>query len=135
MPKQEFPFPMPNGWFCITRSHELKKGEVKSLKFCEKEIVAFRTESGTLAVLDAFCPHLGAHLGKGGCINGETIECPFHAWRWGEDGKCNDIPYSKDIPKGAEAKSWVSKEDSGFVYIWYDKDGKSPINEASLLEI
>jgi hypothetical protein len=24
MPKQEFPFPMPNGWFCITRSHELK---------------------------------------------------------------------------------------------------------------
>ena len=58
MPKQEFPFPMPNGWFCITRSHELKAGEVKSLKFCEKEVVAFRTENGTPTVLDAFCPHL-----------------------------------------------------------------------------
>ena len=41
MAKQEFPFPMPNGWFCITRSHELKKGEVKSLKFCEKERISY----------------------------------------------------------------------------------------------
>ena len=54
MPKQEFPFPMPNGWFCISRSHELKVGEVQSLKFCEKDVVAFRTENGSPAVLDAF---------------------------------------------------------------------------------
>ena len=66
MPKQEFPFPMPNGWFCVTRSHELKTGEVKSLKFCEKDVVAFRTETGVATLLDAFCPHLGAHLGEGG---------------------------------------------------------------------
>ena len=69
MPKQEFPFPMPNGWFCVTRSHELNVGEVKGFKFCEKEVVAFRTESGEVSVLDAFCPHLGAHLGEGGCVH------------------------------------------------------------------
>ena len=63
MPKQEFPFPMPNGWFCISRSDEIKPGEVKSLKFCDNQVVAFRTESGEATVLDAFCPHLGAHLG------------------------------------------------------------------------
>ena len=34
---------------------------------------------------DAYCPHLGAHLGHGGIINGECIECPFHAWRWKTD--------------------------------------------------
>ena len=68
MPKQEFPFPMPNGWFCITRSHELKVGEVKSLKFCEKDVVAFRTENGIPTVLDAFCPHLRCALGEGGCV-------------------------------------------------------------------
>ena len=73
MPKQEFPFPMPNGWFCISRSSELKIGEVKALTFCEKDVVAFRTESGEVSVLDAFCPHLGAHLGEGGCVKGEKI--------------------------------------------------------------
>ena len=62
MPKQEFPFPMPNGWFCISRSSEIKIGEVKALTFCEKDVVAFRTESGEVSVLDAFCPHLGACL-------------------------------------------------------------------------
>ena len=46
MPKQEFPFPMPNGWFCISRSDEIKPGEVKSFKFCDNQVVAFRTESG-----------------------------------------------------------------------------------------
>ena len=43
MPKQEFPFPMPNGWFCITRCGEIKKGEVKGIKFCEKQVAVFRT--------------------------------------------------------------------------------------------
>ena len=33
MPKQEFPFPMPNGWFCVTRSDEIKAGELKNIKF------------------------------------------------------------------------------------------------------
>ena len=33
MPKQEFPFPMPNGWFCIVRSHELENGGLKQITF------------------------------------------------------------------------------------------------------
>ena len=27
MPKQEFPFPMPNGWFCVTRVGDIQNGE------------------------------------------------------------------------------------------------------------
>ena len=29
-------------------------------------MVAFRGEDGRVGVLDAFCPHMGAHLGEGG---------------------------------------------------------------------
>ena len=43
MPKQEFPFPMPNGWFCVTRVDDIQNGESKPFTFCEKEVVAFRT--------------------------------------------------------------------------------------------
>ena len=122
MPKQEFPFPMPNGWFCVTRSHELKTGEVKSLKFCEKDVVAFRTETGVATLLDAFCPHLGAHLGEGGCVHGETIECPFHAWRWNTDGTCAEIPYAKNFPpKAKETKifNYPCVEINGFIWAWH----------------
>ena len=50
MPKQEFPFPMPNGWFCVTRVGDIQSGESKPFTFCEKEVVAFRTESGNVSV-------------------------------------------------------------------------------------
>ena len=69
MPKQEFPFPMPNGWFCITRCGEIKKGEVKGIKFCEKQVAVFRTESGKISVLDAYCAFNGIDLSKNGSVD------------------------------------------------------------------
>ena len=33
MPKQEFPFPMPNGWFCVTRVGDIQNGESKPFTF------------------------------------------------------------------------------------------------------
>jgi len=137
MPKQEFPFPMPNGWFCIARSHELKTGEVQSFKFCEKEVVAFRTESGTPTVLDAFCPHLGAHLGEGGCVHGETIECPFHAWRWNIDGTCAEIPYAKNFPpKAKESKifNYPVVEVNGFIWAWHHLHQEEPTWEVPVID-
>jgi phenylpropionate dioxygenase-like ring-hydroxylating dioxygenase large terminal subunit len=58
-------------------------------------LVVWRGVSGKSYVADAYCPHLGAHLGVGGEVAGECIKCPFHGWAFeGKDGKCVDIPYS-----------------------------------------
>ena len=66
MPKQEFPFPMPNGWFCVTRVDDIQNGESKPFTFCEKEVVAFRTESGKVSVMDAYCGYSGINLALSG---------------------------------------------------------------------
>ena len=55
----------------------------------------FRTESGQVHVLDAYCQHLGANMGVGGTVEGENIVCPWHGWRWRGDGTNALIPYSK----------------------------------------
>lgn len=55
-------------------------------------------------VLDAYCPHMGADLSKG-CVRSNSIVCPFHAWVWGRDGQCEDIPYAKRIPAKAKIKA------------------------------
>jgi nitrite reductase/ring-hydroxylating ferredoxin subunit len=57
--------PIPNGWFAVEFSRELREGDVKPIHYCGEDLVLFRTRSGHARVLDAFCPHLGAHLGHG----------------------------------------------------------------------
>ena len=56
----------PRGWFVIGVSSELEVGEVKPIKYFGREMVLYRSETGNAIVHDAFCPHLGAHLGYGG---------------------------------------------------------------------
>jgi len=131
---KEDPLIYESGWYKVGTSKGFIKGDLFSVDNFPSKLVIWRTLENKLVVLDAYCLHMGADLSCGQ-LSEKGVTCPFHGWRWGEDGKCNDIPYSKDIPKNAEAKSWVSKEDRGFVYIWYDKEGKLPIDNSNLLEI
>ena len=65
----------PIGWWSVARSHELKPGDVKAVSALDRELVVYRTEAGEARVHDAFCPHLGAHLGVNGKVVGESIQC------------------------------------------------------------
>ena len=72
-----------------------KKRNPNSFNFLGEHFVVFRTEKGVASVLDAYCPHLGAHLGIGSRVIGDCVECPFHGWQFrGEDGQCIAIPYT-----------------------------------------
>ncbi|OXH81003.1 Rieske (2Fe-2S) protein, partial [Burkholderia multivorans] len=77
---QRFPMDIPFGWFCIGYSDEVAVGDVKPLRYFGKDLVMFRGESGEIGVLDAYCPHLGAHMGHGGTVEGDSLRCPFHHW-------------------------------------------------------
>ena len=77
--------PIPFGWFALEYSSQLAIGDVQALSYFGRELVLFRTESGEARALDAFCPHLGAHLGHGGVVKGDRIACPFHGWQF--DGR------------------------------------------------
>ena len=95
--------PVPNGWFAVAVASEIPPGRVEIVRYFDTELVVFRTESGEVAVFDAYCPHLGAHLGHGGKVDGERLRCPFHGWGFGTSGACEDIPYAKRIPPNADA--------------------------------
>jgi len=121
-----FPFPIPNGWFQVEWSHELKAGDVKPLKYFGKDLVLFRDEDGAAHLLDAFCPHLGAHLGHGGTVEGKSIVCPFHAWKFDGSGTCSAIPYAEKIPKQAKLNAWTIVERNGMIVAWHHSDGAPP---------
>jgi len=119
--------PIPNGWFAIEWSHELHAGDVKAIHYFGEELLLFRTRAGVAKVLDPFCPHLGAHIGHGGRVIGETVRCPFHGWQFdGESGECIRIPYCDRIPNQARLRSWPTQEKNGLVWAWYHAEGNAP---------
>ena len=127
MNDRHFPFPIPNGWFAVSFSDELLPGELRSLHYFGRDLVLFRGESGAAHLLDAFCPHLGAHLGIGGVVTGDRVRCPFHAWEWdGASGNCVHIPYAERIPAAASIESRPVVEVNGYVLAWHHAEGLAP---------
>jgi 3-ketosteroid 9alpha-monooxygenase subunit A len=116
----------PSGWFQVAWSAEIGVGDVRPLRYFDTDLVAYRGTSGALAVLDAHCPHLGADLGHGGCVEGDDIVCPFHAWRWDSDGRNVCIPYSTTVNRRQRIRTWPVREIDGLVHVWYDADGAEP---------
>jgi nitrite reductase/ring-hydroxylating ferredoxin subunit len=123
------PLPIPNGWFYALHSEDLAPGGVKPLRYLERELVAFRGHDGQAAILDAYCPHLGAHLGRGGTVEGNRLRCPFHAWEYDVKGRCTQVPYAKRIPPGARVRAYPTVERNGAVYFWHDAGGAPPAFE------
>jgi 3-ketosteroid 9alpha-monooxygenase subunit A len=122
----KLPFSMkPVGWFQIGWSAEIAPGGVKPLKYFDQDLVAFRTESGTLAVLDAHCHHLGAHIGYGGKVKGDCVACPYHGWEWGVDGRNTRIPY-QDRPVNKRLRTWHVIEQHECIFLWHDPTGSAP---------
>jgi 3-ketosteroid 9alpha-monooxygenase subunit A len=131
-----FPFPRyPNGWFQVAYSDELPKSGVLPLKYFGRDLVMYRGEDGTPYVLDAHCPHLGAHLGYGGKVEGNCIKCPFHAWQFDGGGKCTSVPYSdKPPPAKAKIRNWHVREVNGLIVVWHHMQGEGPTWEIPAVE-
>lgn len=120
-PAEAFPA-WPASWYLFGESRELRKGPV-SRRILGRKLVAFRTESGRLAVMDGQCAHLGADLGCGDVI-GETVRCPFHHWRYGTDGACASVPGQDQAPSFARLRTCPAVERHGYVFFF---NGREPL--------
>jgi nitrite reductase/ring-hydroxylating ferredoxin subunit len=118
--------PFPNGWFFVAFSKDIKAKTVKPIRYFGKDLVVFRTADGRASVLDAHCPHLGAHLGHGGRVDGDCVVCPFHAWKFDADGRCAGIPYARKIPPAARLRAWPVQEVNGLIMVYYHERGDAP---------
>ncbi|CAG9311093.1 unnamed protein product [Blepharisma stoltei] len=130
----------PNGWFCVARSGEIKKGEAKHIDMHGQNIAVFRGTDGIIYAIDAYCSHMGANLAEGGKVKfGKGLQCPFHGWVFdGETGNCvsgadmkqreaDKFTYSEKATEGLKkecktkigVKKWQVKEFGGFIFVWY----------------
>lgn len=108
--------PFPTGWFRVAASADVGRAAVRTVAAFGQELVLFRGGSGGLAATSPFCPHLGAHLGHGGRVDGDSLRCPFHGLRFAADGRC------LDGSKG-RLQTWPTAEWQGQIFVW---SGEAP---------
>ncbi len=126
-------FTFPRGWFMVARSSDLGN-EPLPLRMFGRDLALYRGESGMPHLLDAYCPHMKAHLAAVQTsslgekrIEGESIRCPYHWWRFGPDGKCNQVPYFNGaIPPAAKVRAYPTEERFGCVFAWHDPEERAP---------
>ena len=104
------PHTFARGWFVVAESRDLDQGPI-ALHFFGRDFALYRGESGKPVMLDAYCKHMGTHLAdsnsavivkNGEQIEGDSIRCPYHGWRYAADGSVDDIPYHDGpCPKSA----------------------------------
>jgi len=115
----------PASWYLFCESRELKTKPL-SRRILGHQLVAFRTASGRVTVMDANCAHLGADLGCGTVV-GESIRCPFHHWQYGPDGACISIPNLTQIPSFARLRTYPVEERHGFVFFFNAREPLFPL--------
>ncbi|MEJ5256538.1 MAG: Rieske 2Fe-2S domain-containing protein [Acidimicrobiales bacterium] len=121
-----YPFPVPFGWFQVAWDHELAPGQVLPRYYFARHLVLWRDERGSVHLQDAFCPHLGAHLGHGGSVKGTDIECPFHGWTFDGEGRNTCIPYSERTNAKARIRTYPTIVRNGLIMAWYHPDESVP---------
>ena len=80
---------MDDLWHAVARSCDLGRKPLRVM-FRNKGIVLFRHTGGISALFDQ-CPHRLVELSKGRVVK-DTIECPYHGWRFDPEGNCVDMP-------------------------------------------
>jgi len=125
------PLPVPFGWFAVANADEIAPGTVKILRYFDTEFVLWRGADGALRAIDPYCRHLGAHLGHGGTVAGNDLQCPFHHWQYDGTGAVTCIPYTKIMPKKVQqpsfTRAWHVAEANGLIYAWYHPQGIAPL--------
>lgn len=124
---KRFPQPdFPDSWYAVAWSADVVAGKAAPIRAFGQDLVAFRKADGTVQVLDAICPHLGAHLGHGGTVVGDEIRCPFHGWQFDHTGACTLAPSAKLLPKSKPLQCWYAGELHNRIWVWFGAHGGEP---------
>ena len=122
------------GWHCLGLTRDFGDGTPHAVNAFGQKLVVFRSADGRINVLDGYCRHMGGDLSQGE-VKGNEIACPFHDWRWGGDGRCKSVPYSKRVPRLARTATWTTLEQDGMLFVWNDPERNPPPPDVTIPRI
>jgi phenylpropionate dioxygenase-like ring-hydroxylating dioxygenase large terminal subunit len=124
-------------WYFVCLSGDLKPGALTRYELLGEPVMLGRSHGGKLFALRDICPHRAAPLSAGRfqteASGAESVECPYHGWRWGADGACTAIPslvadQAMDVGR-IKVRRYHAAETQGLVFVWIGSDADSQPSE------
>jgi phenylpropionate dioxygenase-like ring-hydroxylating dioxygenase large terminal subunit len=125
-------------WYLAALSADLPSGALMRCEMLGEPVMLGRSPKGELFALRDICPHRAAPLSAGRFHDepggGESVECPYHGWRFGADGGCRAIP-SLAEGQGLElgrirVRRYPVAESQGLVFVWMAADARTETEPA-----
>jgi len=113
-------------WYFAAPASAVKAGRLVRAQLLGEPVVLGRTREGEAFALRDICPHRAAPLSAGRMAREadgrESIECPYHGWRFGADGVCVAIPslvedQAFDIAR-IGVRCYRVAESQGMIFVW-----------------
>jgi nitrite reductase/ring-hydroxylating ferredoxin subunit len=120
---------IPFGWFYLMESKDLKPRDLRLMHRCGQDFILWRGANGEPHFQEAYCPHLGANIGVGGEVIGDTVRCPFHHWSFDGCGAVTSVPYAQRKTARARLDTLPVCERYGNIFAWYHPRRVAPTFE------
>ena len=115
MANRDTPF-VYNEWYVAAFSSEITRALLPR-RLLGKRVVLFRTETGQAVALSDRCAHRAYPLSLG-TLDGDTLVCGYHGFRFDAQGDCIEVPSSTRCPKGIGVARYALLERGPLVWIW-----------------
>jgi phenylpropionate dioxygenase-like ring-hydroxylating dioxygenase large terminal subunit len=104
-------------WLPLAAESDLAPGRCLPAQHFEQRLVLWQGAEGP-AVFDDRCPHRGASLSLGRVHEG-VLECPYHGWRFAQDGCCVEVPAVPGFqpPATHAAQAWRLQGRHGLLWV------------------
>lgn len=112
-------------WRPVLASRDLRR-KPKRVLLEDRALVLFRGRNGVSCLSD-MCPHRYAPLSNGRVVD-DTIECPYHGWRFDCSGTCVDIPLHDGPLPRRFVPALAARESHGLIFVTEDPDTAAPIH-------
>ncbi len=121
-------------WYMPALAASLKPGQMRREMLLGEPVLLGRDHGGQLFALRDICPHRGVPLSAGRIKPDQTVECPYHGWRFRKDGVCGAIPSlapGQDFdPEKIKVRSYPVREQDGLIWVYMaGKPGGAPKTE------
>lgn len=117
-------------WYPLCLTREVPRSGVKPVEAFDGGWVVFRTQTGALAVMSRYCPHMGTDLANGR-VTDDTLECPMHRWRFAASGIAQDA--AGQACASATARRLPVTERFGVIFVFWGDQSLFPLPETQEL--